>query len=173
MGRPSKGQQHASLCDTDPPHTHRPHTLTDREPTGCAGAPATISQSATALSTRLPGAMRAPLPMCMLPRTLAAAPIRTLSPTFGCLSPVSLPVPPSVTSCVWIGHVGDERVSSSSSRKKCAGCRQLETHRQLGASWGIRSRSVITSHGCEPVRMMMQCRGHASEALNTWGPALL
>ena len=47
----------------------------------------------TALSTREPAATMAPLPIVMLPRMVAAAPMSTLSLILGCLSPTSLPVP--------------------------------------------------------------------------------
>lgn len=66
-------------------------------PTTCAGDPATAVRGGTGFSTREPAATCAPLPTVMLPRIVAAAPMRTLSSTLGCLSPASLPVPPSVT----------------------------------------------------------------------------
>lgn len=62
-------------------------------PTGCAGAPATMTRGATALSTSDPAAICAPLPTVMLPSMVAAAPISTLSSILGCRSPASLPVP--------------------------------------------------------------------------------
>ena len=43
--------------------------------------------------------MREHSPTLILPSTLAPAPISTLSPIFGCRSPFSLPLPPSVTAC--------------------------------------------------------------------------
>lgn len=47
--------------------------------------------------TRDPAAIMAPSPTEMLPRIVAPAPIRAPCPIFGCLSPCSFPVPPSVT----------------------------------------------------------------------------
>ena len=66
-------------------------------PTTCAGEPATAVLGGTGFSTREPAATCAPLPTVMFPRIVAAAPIRTLSSTFGWRSPASLPVPPKVT----------------------------------------------------------------------------
>ena len=66
-------------------------------PTTCAGEPATAVRGGTGFSTSEPAATCAPRPTVMLPRIVAAAPIRTLSSTFGWRSPASLPVPPKVT----------------------------------------------------------------------------
>ena len=68
-------------------------------PTALAGAPATIVCGATGLSTNDPAAIMAPLPTVMFPRIVECAPMRTPLPIFGCLSPTSFPVPPSVTPC--------------------------------------------------------------------------
>ena len=68
-------------------------------PTTLAGAPATIACGATGLSTNDPAAIMAPLPTVMLPKTVECAPMSTPFPIFGCLSPTSFPVPPSVTPC--------------------------------------------------------------------------
>lgn len=67
------------------------------KPTTCAGDPATAVRGGTGFSTREPAATCAPRPTVMLPKIVAAAPIRTLSSTLGWRSPASLPVPPRVT----------------------------------------------------------------------------
>ena len=65
-------------------------------PTRFAGFPATIVFGSTGFNTREPAAIWAPSPTMMLPNTFAEAPIKTLLPIFGCLSPSSFPVPPRV-----------------------------------------------------------------------------
>ena len=62
-------------------------------PISLAGDPATMTLEGTDFKTREPAATIAPFPMVILPRMVAAAPIKTLSLTLGCLSPCSLPVP--------------------------------------------------------------------------------
>ena len=62
-------------------------------PTSLAGEPATIVLGGTGFRTREPAATIAPLPIVMLPRIVAAAPMRTLSLILGCLSPSAFPVP--------------------------------------------------------------------------------
>mmetsp|Transcript_10871 Transcript_10871/g.32311 ORF Transcript_10871/g.32311 Transcript_10871/m.32311 type:complete len:279 (-) Transcript_10871:798-1634(-) len=68
-------------------------------PTGLAGDPPTMVCGSTGLSTRLPAAICAPSPTTMLPRMVALAPMSTFFAILGCRSPMSLPVPPSVTFC--------------------------------------------------------------------------
>ena len=62
-------------------------------PTSLAGEPATMVFGGTGFRTREPAATMAPLPIVMLPRIVAAAPMRTLSLILGCLSPSAFPVP--------------------------------------------------------------------------------
>ena len=68
-------------------------------PTISAGTPATVTLCGTGFSTTEPAAMRAQCPISILPRIFAPALIRTPRRIFGCRSPFSLPVPPSVTPC--------------------------------------------------------------------------
>ena len=69
----------------------------DGFPTTIAGTPATVVFASTSESTTLPAATLAPFPISTFPKICAAELIKTPSRTFGCLSPVSLPVPPRVT----------------------------------------------------------------------------
>mmetsp|Transcript_8588 Transcript_8588/g.23071 ORF Transcript_8588/g.23071 Transcript_8588/m.23071 type:complete len:274 (+) Transcript_8588:197-1018(+) len=68
-------------------------------PTTFAGEPATMARGATGFRTKEPAPIMEPLPIVMLPSTVALAPMSTLLPILGCRSPVSLPVPPKVTFC--------------------------------------------------------------------------
>ncbi len=68
-------------------------------PSKWAGLPTAVVWGGTSLSTTEPAPIFAPLPMLMLPRTIAPAPINTPSPILGCLSPSTAPVPPNVTWC--------------------------------------------------------------------------
>ena len=63
-----------------------------------ASGATTVAQPGTSFRTTLPAPTLHPAPRTMLPSTLAPAEISTPSRTFGCRSPCSLPVPPSVTS---------------------------------------------------------------------------
>ena len=64
-----------------------------------AGTPATVVCAGTSHKTTLPAPIFAPMPISMLPKSFAPAPIKTPERTFGCLSPHSVLVPPKVTSC--------------------------------------------------------------------------
>ena len=68
-------------------------------PTTRAGTPATVVLCGTGDSTTEPDATRAQWPTSILPRIFAPAPISTPWRIFGWRSPISLPVPPSVTPC--------------------------------------------------------------------------
>ena len=63
-----------------------------------AGTPATVVFASTSESTTLPAATLAPFPISTFPKICAAELIKTPSRTFGCLSPVSFPVPPRAVS---------------------------------------------------------------------------
>mmetsp|Transcript_6053 Transcript_6053/g.9898 ORF Transcript_6053/g.9898 Transcript_6053/m.9898 type:complete len:245 (-) Transcript_6053:800-1534(-) len=92
---PDKGSTSANLVST---------LLPGRSPEGVnpmirAGAPTAVAPLGMARSTTLPAPILTRSPICMLPRIFVPAPINTSFPTFGCLSPFSLPVPPKVTPC--------------------------------------------------------------------------
>ena len=76
-------------------------------------APAACAQHARPCSTLT----CAPLPTRMLPRTRAQAPMRTLSEIFGCRSPSSFPVPPSVT-CARCGAAEQTLKKAGLARKR-------------------------------------------------------
>ena len=62
-----------------------------------AGFPTAVVLGGTSISTRDPAPIFAPTPILTFPRIVAPAPIRPLSPIFGCRSPTSFPVLPSDT----------------------------------------------------------------------------
>mmetsp|Transcript_11729 Transcript_11729/g.19933 ORF Transcript_11729/g.19933 Transcript_11729/m.19933 type:complete len:233 (-) Transcript_11729:54-752(-) len=92
---PDKGSTSANLVST---------LLPGRSPVGVnpiilAGAPTAVAPLGMARSTTLPAPILTRSPIWMLPRIFVPAPISTSFPTFGCLSPFCLPVPPKVTPC--------------------------------------------------------------------------
>ena len=68
-------------------------------PTTLAGTPATVVKEATDFKTNEPAATLEHSPIEILPYIFAPAPIKTLFPILGCLSPRTFPVPPRVTEC--------------------------------------------------------------------------
>mmetsp|Transcript_36272 Transcript_36272/g.71359 ORF Transcript_36272/g.71359 Transcript_36272/m.71359 type:complete len:211 (+) Transcript_36272:309-941(+) len=64
-----------------------------------AGTPTAVAPGGTERRTTDPAPTLASSPTEMFPRIVAPAPINTFLPSFGCLSPLSFPVPPNVTPC--------------------------------------------------------------------------
>mmetsp|Transcript_5462 Transcript_5462/g.18813 ORF Transcript_5462/g.18813 Transcript_5462/m.18813 type:complete len:266 (+) Transcript_5462:2913-3710(+) len=64
-----------------------------------AGTPTAVALGGIAFSTTDDAPILAPSPTSMLPSTVVCAPMRQSHPTFGCLSPETLPEAPKVTPC--------------------------------------------------------------------------